>query len=258
MSGFDAEAAAAAFLDARRTRNWLAALPEGARPATDADAYAVQDRVAGALGPVGGWKVGAATPDAPPFRAPIQADAIFADGVRLPPEMLHVWGVEGEIAYRFGRDLPPRDAPYGRAEVMDAIASLHPVIEVLDTRFVRPNSQDGVSHRADQANSGALVVGPAVTEWRGLDPLLLPVRLLLNGVQRHGGIGGNSAGDNIRLLVWLANEGARTLGGIRAGQVVTAGSCTGTDWIEPGTDVRVEFEGVGAVGASVLRGESVE
>ncbi len=258
MSGFDPGPAAQAFLDARRTRRWLDALPEGGRPATDEEAYAIQDRVAAALGPVGGWKVGAATPEAGPFRGPIQADTIFADGARLPGDMLHVIGVEAEIAYRFARDLPPRDRPYEREEVLDAVGSLHPVIEILDTRFTRIGSQDALSHRADHQNSGALVVGPAVADWRGLQSLRLPVRLRLNGEIRHEGVGGNSAGDSIRLLVWMANDGTRAAGGIRAGQIVTTGSCSGTDWVKPGTEARAEFEGVGAVETSVVRAEPVE
>ncbi len=258
MSGFDPEPAARAFLEARRTRRWLDALPEGGRPSTDAEAYAIQDRVAAELGPVGGWKVGAATPDAAPFRGPIQSDTIFPDGARLSANGLHVIGVEAEIAYRFVRDLPPRARPYERDEVLAAIGSLHPVIEILDTRFVGIGSQDALSHRADHQNSGALIVGPAVTGWLHIESLRLPVRLTLNGAVRHEGVGGNSAGDNIRLLVWMANAGTREAGGIRAGQVITTGSCSGTDWVEPGIDARAEFEGVGAVAASILRTEPVE
>ena len=84
------------------------------------------------------------------------------------------------------------------------------------------------------------------------------MRLSLNGQIRHEGIGGNSAGDNIRLLVWMANDGTRAAGGIRAGQIVTTGSCSGTDWVEPGTEARAQFEGVGAVEASILRTEPIE
>ncbi|MBV9655194.1 MAG: fumarylacetoacetate hydrolase family protein [Acetobacteraceae bacterium] len=258
MSGFDPDVAAQAFLDARRTRRWLRALPEAARPRTDADAFAIQDRVAAALGPVGGWKVGAATRESEPFRGPIQGDTIFDDGARLPAGLLHVIGVEGELAYRFERDLPPWERPYATEEVLEAIGSLHPVIEILDTRFETIGSQDALSHRADHQNSGALVVGPALRDWRRIESLRVPIRFLLNGTVRHQGIGGNSAGDNIRLLVWMANVGTRGVGGIRSGQIVTTGSCSGTDWVEPGTEIRAEFEGVGAVGASILRTERME
>jgi 2-keto-4-pentenoate hydratase len=124
---------------------------------------------------------------------------------------------------------------------------MHPVIEILDTRFVALGTADPLSHRADHQSSGALAVGPALEEWRAIDPLRQPVRLSLNGALRHEGISGNSAGDNIRLLVWMANHGARSLGGLRAGQIVTTGSCSGTDFVEPGTRVRAEFPGIGSI-----------
>ncbi len=55
----------------------------------------------------------------------------------------------------------------------------------------------------------------------------------------------NPAGDPLRLLVWLANEGARSLGGLRAGQWVTTGSCTGTVLVAPGTVVGADFPDLG-------------
>jgi 2-keto-4-pentenoate hydratase len=243
----DIAAAAEALLDARRTRRWLTQLPEHGRPATSADAYAIQDLVARRLGEVGGWKVGAATPDAEPFRGPVQANTIFVATPRVPAEMLHLIGVEAEIAYRLVRDLPARDAPYTRAEVMDAIGTMHPVIEILDTRFIALGATDPLSHRADHQNSGALAVGPGLESWRGIDPLKQPVRVTLDGALRHEGVGGNSAGDNARLLVWMANHGARSHGGLRAGQFVTTGSCSGTDFVAPGTRVRAAFPGIGVV-----------
>jgi 2-keto-4-pentenoate hydratase len=243
-------AAAEALLNARRTRRWLTALPEEARPNTDDEAYAIQDRVAQALGEVGGWKVGAATPDSEPFRGPIQATTIF-DSDRVPADMLHIIGVEAELAYRFAHDLPPRDTPYTRDEVLDAIGTLHPVIEILDTRFTALGVTDPLSHRADHQNSGALALGPGLSDWRRVDPLQQSVRLTLDGVVRHEGIGGNSAGDNIRLLIWMANHGARSQGGLRAGQIVTTGSCSGTDFVQRGTRVRAEFPGIGGIAIQI-------
>ena len=55
----------------------------------------------------------------------------------------------------------------------------------------------------------------------------------------------NPAGDPLRLLVWLANEGALSLGGLRAGQWVTTGSCTGTVLVARGTAVVADFPALG-------------
>jgi len=38
---------------------------------------------------------------------------------------------------------------------------------------------------------------------------------------------------------------ARSLGGLRAGQWVTTGSCTGTALVAPGTEVVADFPGLG-------------
>jgi 2-keto-4-pentenoate hydratase len=247
----DIAAAAEALLRARRDRNWIAALPEGARPADMAEVYAIQQRVAEARGPVGGWKVGAANPEAVPGAAPLNATDL-----RLTPEPLsaarfNVIGVEAEIAYMLGRDLLPREAPYSRAEVLDAVESLHPVIEIVDTRFIRLNVSDPLSHSADQGNHGALVVGPALTDWRGIDPVNQPVRLLINGQVVLEHVGGNTAGDPVRMLQWLADTGARAYGGLSAGMIITTGSCTGLKMIEPGTRVMAEFPGLGSVETAV-------
>ena len=76
--------AAEALLRARSTRSPLAALPDGAAPLDEAEAYAIQALVAGQLGPVAAWKVGAASATATPFYAPIHAATLWIDGDRLP------------------------------------------------------------------------------------------------------------------------------------------------------------------------------
>lgn len=222
-----------ALIAARETRKWLTGLES--RPADEAEAYAIQDAVARRLGPVTAWKVGAATPDAEPFRAPINAATVFEGTGHLPANLFQVIGVEAEIAYRFGRDLPAREQPYTRDEVLDAVASVHPAWEIVDTRFTGFGSQDRLSHMADQFNHGALIVGPAIADWHALDPLTESVTLEVDGETKVETVGGNSAGDPVRLLVWMANVGARSFGGLHAGEVVTTGSCTGTVFVQPGS-----------------------
>jgi 2-keto-4-pentenoate hydratase len=243
---FDPTRAAQALLHVRRTSARLDKFPDGARPGSDAEAAAVQDLVAAELGSVAGWKVGSATATAEPFRAPIHGETLFVEQDRIPAAMFHVIGVEAEIAYRFARDLPPGDAPYTREAVLDAVASVHPAIEVIDTRFKVFGQATPLSQRADQGSHGALAIGPAVENWRGLDPVTQPVRLEIDGKTACETVGGNSAEDPVRLLVWLANSGTHTLGGLRAGQVVTTGSCTGTIFVQPGARIRAEFPGLGS------------
>jgi 2-keto-4-pentenoate hydratase len=187
---------------------------------------------------------------APSARAALHADTIFETD-ELPASLFHVIGAEAEIAYRFGRDLPPEAGPYDREAVLAAVATMHPAIEIADTRFAVFGAVDAHSQRADQQNHGVLVLGPGLSDWRGLDPVTQPVRLTVDGKTLHDHVGGNSAVDPVRLLVWLANEGARSLGGIRAGQVVTTGSCTGTDFVTAPTRIAAEFPGLGSVALTI-------
>ena len=244
-------AAADLLLAARRTRTWLTALPDDARPRSEAEADAVQDAVARQCGPLVAWKVGARTPMAEPFRSPIHAASVWPGPAVLPADALQFIGLEAEIAYRFDRPLPPRDTPYVAEEVHAALGSIHPAIEIVDSRFAKYGGTDALSHRADQMNHGALIVGGGRRDWRAFTPVTQPVRLEIDGAVAAEGVGGNSAGDPLRLLVWLANVGARALGGIAAGQIVTTGSCTGTIFAKPGVSATATFPGLGSVSVTV-------
>ena len=132
------------------------------------------------------------------------------------------------------------------AEVRAALVSVRAAIEVCDTRFAAWARQDEWCRLADQACHGALVVGTGTADVAAVQPLAQGVDLWVNeSVAVQHATWGNPAGDPLRLLVWLANEGAHSLGGLRAGQWVTTGSCTGTLLVAPGTRVVADFPGLG-------------
>ena len=216
-------------------------------PLSIEDAYRIQDEVAQHLGPIVGWKVGAQTPSSEPFCAPIHALTLFNDGATVPHGLCRHLGVEAEIAYRFAQALPPRERDWTRDEVMDRIGTIHPVIEILDTRFETPGSQHKFLHTADQQSHGALIVGPGVAEWRKYNPVVEHVRLSINDETVAEHVGGNSAGDPLRLLVWLANHASRRNLGIDAGSIVTTGSTTGTIFVDHGARVSASFPAIGSV-----------
>lgn len=247
MNAQSAETAARLLVDARRSGRKLAALPPDCRPADIAGAYAIQDATLRAIGPIGGWKVGAASPDAEPGCAPLPASGIMASPLSLPSAQYGLLGIETEIAFKFARDLPPRAAPYTRAEVLAAVGSLHPVIEVVDTRYADMKAQDPLSLLADLQSHAALVVGPARTSDLAIDQTKQHVRQMFDGAVSAERTGGNTAGDVLRIVTWLANHVTQRAGGLKAGQIVTSGSCTGMMPTRPGSTVRSELAGLGAV-----------
>ncbi|MEO5701328.1 MAG: fumarylacetoacetate hydrolase family protein [Casimicrobiaceae bacterium] len=247
----NATTAAALLLEARRTGAPIADLPADAQPTTDADSYAIQDAQISEMGLIGGWKVGARTPDSEPNCAPLPAALIvrtpqaFAAG-RFPLQL-----VEAELGFTFARDLPPRATPYVERDVVAAIASVHATIEVLASRYQDFRSVAAPAVLADFASNGMLVVGEGRTADVRVDQTTLRLQVFCNGELELTRTGGNTAGDVFRLLTWLANHTAQRTGGLRAGMVVTTGSCIGGYPVPPKTQVRAAFDGLPAVEATV-------
>jgi 2-keto-4-pentenoate hydratase len=231
-------------LDARRTGNTLAELPAHLVPDGIAEVCFVQDLVAAAFGPVGGYKIGAPSPEATPAFAPMPAAWIAPGGSRLATARYR--GVEAEIAFLVGKDLPPSTTPYTRDEVLAAMASCHPAIEVLESAFTDPVlSTPGA--QSDLQTHGGFVYGPAFEGWRSIDFSKENVVLSIDGVVRVERTGSNTSGDLLRLLPYLANEGAARTGGLRAGQWITTGSWTGNTLATAGSTVEACFSSAGRV-----------
>lgn len=234
-------------LDARRTNKPIVELPADLRPQTVEEAYFVQDKLSWAYEAIGGWKVGAASADAAPMFAPMPAAWISCSGCEMRGRTHRYRGLEAEIAFQVGENLPPRKTPHTREEVLGAIAGCHPAIEVLETAFVDPMKVDRLSMIADLQIHGGFVYGEAVPDWQRIDFSQEHVTLAVDGAVRVERTGSNTSGDLLRLLPFLANEGAARTGGLRRGDWITTGSWTGYTLAEAGSVVDVSFSTAGKV-----------
>jgi 2-keto-4-pentenoate hydratase len=247
MSGFDPKATARFLIDQRAQDATLTTqLPDALRPSTLAEAIAVQVVTMAEIGPVGGWKVGASEPGAEPTAAPLPASGVTGSPVVVGARLR---ASECEICFRLGRDLPPRDTPYDRNEVLKAIESCQAAIEVVEPRFVSHEGLDGLTKLADLGIHGGLAVGRPVEEWNPDIFATLPVVMAVDGVKRRKLVGSNPGGsDLVGFVTWLANSDvAWAFGGLKAGQVVTTGSWTGLTLSPPGTHITARFQGFPAV-----------
>jgi 2-keto-4-pentenoate hydratase len=239
--------AANALLNARRTCRPIINLPANLQPQSVEEAYAIQDRLIAALGDIGGWKIGAGSPDATPMFAPMPRAWIAASDSTLSGERWRYRGLEAEIAFLVGSDLPPRAQPYTREETLAAMASCHPAIEVLEPAFADPSQATRLDNIADLQMHGGFIYGLAVSNWQSLDFTKERVVLAVDGVVRVERTGSNTAGDLLRLLPFLANEGAARTGGLRKGQWITTGSWTGNTLASSRCAVEVLFSTAGRV-----------
>jgi len=238
-------AAADALLNARRTGETLTDLPTKLQPIDLVEVYFVHGLLAEAYGEIGGWKIGAPNAEATPLFAPMPRAWMAPSGSLLSGNRYR--GLEAEIAFLVGEDLPPRKTPYTRAEVVAAMASCHPVIEVLESAYSDPMTAAKNSMLADLQAHGGFVYGPAFPGWESVDFNAEKVTLAVDGIVRVERVGSNTSGDLVKLLPWLANEGAARTGGLRKGQWITTGSWTGNTLGSTGSVVDVAFSTVGDV-----------
>ena len=220
-------------------------LPQSCQPQSDADAYQIQDAVTRQLGQViGGWKVGVASPTTAAFCAPIYASMIRPSPASYRATELRLIGIEAEIGFRLSRDLPPRAASYRRGEVT-AGATLHPVIEVVDSRYSDFRSLDRASILADNFSNGGLVYGPPVPNWKSLD-LGGTAMVVTEDGQPFADSTGGAARDPVGALIEFANL-MNPRGGAKAGTIVTTGSWTGMAFTKRGARIVADFGPLGYV-----------
>jgi 2-keto-4-pentenoate hydratase len=240
------------------TRHWragtkLAALEPSERPQTRKEGYAIQAELEQS-GKLFGWKIAATSAAgqkhinvAGPMAGRILADTVIADGGTAPMHGNEMRVAEPEFCFRMARDLPPRPSPYSVAEVLDAVATLHPAIEIPDSRFADFVSAGEAQLIADNACAHLFVLGAATNaDWRARDLVEEKPVTTMRG-QKFVGHGKNVLGDPRAALAWLANE-LRELGiTLRAGEVVTTGTCYPPLPIASGDRVEADFGVLGKV-----------
>ena len=237
--------------------------PPECRPTGLDEGYAVQRAVVGRSGSATiGWKIAATSKagqahigvDAPLAGRLLECKA-YRDGDRIPSGPLHMAVAEAEFAFRVGRDLPSGGAPWSPEEVTDCMEALHVAIEIPDSRFEDFASAGAAQLAADSACAEYFVLGPAAPDiWRAVDLAAHPVVFRVNGADASSGTGANVLGDPRIALAWLANDRARRGEPLRAGEIVTTGTCVTPAPVAPGDEMQADFGPLGTVVAR-LAGE---
>jgi 2-keto-4-pentenoate hydratase len=118
----------------------LAGLETPQRPRDRAEGYSIQAAIeTHSTGRLFGWKI-AATSEAGqkhinvdgPMAGRILPETVIPDGGTASMTGNEMRVAEPEFAFRMRADLPPRIAPYTVREVLDAVDTLHPAIEIPD------------------------------------------------------------------------------------------------------------------------------
>jgi 2-keto-4-pentenoate hydratase len=236
----------------------LVALPADLRPVTREHGYAIQARLDRRTARLFGWKIAATSKAGQahiavdgPLAGRLPAERVFESGSRLRFGSNHMRVAEAEFAFRMAVDVPPRAKPYSVDEVLSGVATLHPAIEIPDSRYDDFTIVGAPQLIADNACAHEFVLGsPASDAWRSIDLAAHRVTGAVSGKLEREGIGANVLGDPRDALAWLVNELSQLDLTLRAGQVVTTGTCLVPLPIAPDDRVACDFGLLGTVSVS--------
>jgi 2-keto-4-pentenoate hydratase len=219
----------AAWRDGRK----LDGLPEGCRPADLDAAYAAQAELDTLGGERIGWKLAATGAGGraalgvdQPLVGPLYKRFAVPDGGELSFGSVRMKTVEGEFGFVMAADLPPREAPYERADVLAALGAFVPAIEVPDTRYLDHRAAGGPQLVADAACAGTYVIGTPVSDY---DPQALRTHettLRVAGGEPIVGRGDKVLGDPVEAVRYLAEHLRTHERTLRAGDIIITGAAT--------------------------------
>ncbi len=246
-------------------RHWqdgtvMDALDTDLAPASRADGYAIQAGLeAFSKQPRAGWKI-AATSEAGqkhinvdgPLAGRLLTERLADDGAEFSIEGNRMRVCEPEFGFRFARDIAPRETPYTVDEVMAATGDLHPTFELPDSRYTDFTVVGAAALIADDACARDLMVGPAASaDWRSMDLARHKVSASVEGRIDREGTGATVLGDPRVALTWLVNEVGSLGITIRAGELVTTGTCMIPLALEPGDRVTADYGALGQLSMTV-------
>lgn len=148
-------------------------------------------------------------------------DMMFADREPIDLGRFLQPRVEAEIAFVLNSDL---DSPTTHvADVIRATAFVLPAIEIVDSRVAGWDIRitDTI---ADNASSGAVVLGPTPRSLEGFDLTALGMSLDRDGRPVSTGSGAACLGSPVIAVAWLARAVARHGQPLRAGEVILSGA----------------------------------
>src|SRR4051795_8016962 len=180
------------------------------RPRDRVEGYAIQAEIEGySSASLFGWKI-AATSEAGqkhinvdgPMAGRILAETVISDDGTASMAGNEMRVAEPEFAFRMRTDLPARSTPYTVQQVLDAVDTLHPAIEIPDSRFADFVSAGAAQIIADNACAHLFVLGsPTSADWRSMDLVEERPVTTIHGRQ-YVGHGKNVLGDPRIALTW--------------------------------------------------------
>jgi 2-keto-4-pentenoate hydratase len=229
-------------------------LPADVYPANLDEAYAIrrafqeiEERKG--RGAIAGYKIGLTTPVmqklcgvGEPCYGAIFAREVHHRRAELAAADYCRLGVETEIAFQLGADLPQGGGP---GEIAAAVESCMAAVELIEDLHYDYKRLDAAAMVAGNVWNAGVVLGTPVTNWRSQDLPQATARLSINGQEIGTGNGGDVMGHPLNALAWLADKLAAAGTPLRRGMIVMTGSMVPIQYPAAGDRVIVEVSGLG-------------
>jgi len=232
-------------------------------PLSVEDAYRLQHACDLASGEqLNGYKIGA-TADvtlnilglSDPFYGPLYP--AFTKQVTGPDKVsllaAHTPRVEAEFVACMSADIKREDKDITFEEALECIEWVAPGFEFVGTRFTDPEGSPGTSVIGDFGANQYFVFGEPVKNWQQFDLSSHPVVLQVSGETVAEGHSGMSIfGHPLKFVSWLLNQPGMAQMGLKAGQMVSCGTCTGAVPVNSGDVLEADYGELGKLELSVV------
>jgi 2-keto-4-pentenoate hydratase len=255
MTAVSITKAAELFSWSRRVGAPIRILPADLVPKNLEDAYAIQTATVRLRGMgTAGFKVGLTNLEAQRSAgatAPIAGRLVTADILRSPARIAlpddHLRIVEAEIVFEVGCTVSAADAPLSEADVYHCLRAAYAGIELCNSRLSGSEDAPLAAIVADNSNADRLVVGDRLMDW-SFDALAdLPVTLTRRGQRPIDGSTRRVLDNPLKGVTWLANWLCARGEGLKEGDLIASGSCTGMTEVARDDAVSATFGGAARV-----------
>lgn len=205
-------------------------------------------------GPFGGHKIALTSPDIQEMCGVDQPayGRIFSKKIHHTPHTAKISdfvriGVEFEVAFEMGEDVPLDQAPFDPSTMAPYVKSAMPALELIDDRDADYSDLDAKSILTDKCWCGGIVLGKPLEDWQKIDLGNLESTVTWNEKDNDHGNTGNALGHPLNGLAWIANHLAKRGGALKAGEIIMTGSALKTQFPKAGDSCTYTIMGLGEV-----------
>lgn len=253
MQQTDIQAAAKVLVSRRMNNRLTGSLEPEYRPETVEDALAIQQAVVELTDDsVSGWKC--ALPIAidglknVPVIAPIFTESVYRNSSCSMNTDEGVYKIEPEIAFQFGQTLPSRQQPYTDQEIIAALSGARLSLELIQSRYLDPDSISYLDHLSDCLFNQGLYLGPEITLEQALTASEIEFSLKIGETSESVKMSGKHPNIYPQIpLFWLVNFLRERGETIEAGQWVITSSYAGVIEIPPDKIFTLLYEQLGEI-----------